>query len=148
MPRMLHSTLVLIARMALGSVASARDRHACAQESGAPHRFRQCPSCPEILTVPPGEFLMRPPETYPRQANYDANFTYGSGQQGLYRQRTQDVGSFRPNAFGLYDMHGNVWEWVQDCYKPSYEGAPDDGSHVLSGDCSFHILRGGSWNYY
>jgi formylglycine-generating enzyme required for sulfatase activity len=83
-----------------------------------------------------------------RQANYDANFTYASGPQGLYRQKTLDVGSFPRNAFGLHDMHGNAWEWVQDCYKPSYEGAPADGSPVISSDCSLHILRGGSWNYY
>ncbi len=83
-----------------------------------------------------------------KQANYDANFTYGSGQQGVFRQKTTDVGSFRPNAFGLYDMHGNVWEWVQDCYRPTYDGAPADGSPVMGGDCSLHILRGGAWNYY
>lgn len=83
-----------------------------------------------------------------RQANYDANFTYGSGQQGLYRQKTLDAGSLPHNAFGLYDMHGNAWEWVQDCYKPAYDGAPADGSAVTSGDCSLHILRGGAWNYY
>jgi formylglycine-generating enzyme required for sulfatase activity len=83
-----------------------------------------------------------------RQANYDANFTYASGPQGLYRQKTQDVGSFPRNPFGLYDMHGNAWEWVQDCYKPSYEGAPADGSPVTAPNCDLHILRGGSWNYY
>jgi formylglycine-generating enzyme required for sulfatase activity len=83
-----------------------------------------------------------------RQANYDANFTYGPGQQGAYRQKTTDVGSFPRNAFGLHDMHGNVWEWVQDCYKPSYEGAPSDGSPVILSHCDLHILRGGSWNYY
>ena len=83
-----------------------------------------------------------------RQANYDANFTYGPGQQGSYRQKTTDVGSFPKNAFGLYDMHGNVWEWVQDCYKPSYEGAPADGAPVTLPRCDLHVLRGGSWNYY
>jgi formylglycine-generating enzyme required for sulfatase activity len=83
-----------------------------------------------------------------KQANFDANFTYGSGKAGVYRQRTLDVGSLPPNAFGLYDMHGNVWEWVQDCYRPSYEGAPADGSAVVSGDCPLHVMRGGSWNYY
>jgi formylglycine-generating enzyme required for sulfatase activity len=83
-----------------------------------------------------------------RQANYDANFVYGGGRGGLYRQKTMPVGSFKPNAFGLYDMHGNVWEWVQDCYRDSYRGAPTDGSAVTSGDCSLRILRGGSWNYH
>jgi formylglycine-generating enzyme required for sulfatase activity len=83
-----------------------------------------------------------------RQANYDANFKYGSGQQGIYRQKTLDVGSLPKNAFGLHDMHGNVWEWVEDCYKDSYRGAPTDGSPVTSANCSLRILRGGSWNYY
>jgi formylglycine-generating enzyme required for sulfatase activity len=83
-----------------------------------------------------------------RQANYDANFTYASGPQGLYRQKTLNAGSLKANAFGLHDVHGNVWEWVQDCYKPSYEGAPSDGSPVIVADCSLHILRGGAWNYH
>ncbi len=83
-----------------------------------------------------------------KQANYDANFTYNGSPPGLYRQKTVDVGSLPRNAFGLYEMHGNVWEWIQDCYKPSYEGAPTDGSPVISKDCSLHILRGGAWNYY
>ena len=59
--------------------------------------------------------------------------------------RTAPVGSFRPNGFGLYDMHGNVWEWVADCFYGSYEGAPSDGSVWLSGDCDERVLRGGSW---
>lgn len=83
-----------------------------------------------------------------RQANYDANFTYGKGPQGIYRQKTLDVGSLPRNAFGLHDMHGNVWEWVEDCYKDSYADAPTDGSPVASANCSLRILRGGAWNYY
>jgi formylglycine-generating enzyme required for sulfatase activity len=55
------------------------------------------------------------------------------------------VGSFAPNAFGLYDMLGNVFEWVQDCWHPDYHGAPGDGSPWLTGDCSQHDMRGGSW---
>jgi formylglycine-generating enzyme required for sulfatase activity len=83
-----------------------------------------------------------------RQANYDANFVYGDGKMGLYRQKTVEVGTFRRNAFGLHDMHGNVWEWVQDCYRDSYRGAPTDGSAVVGRDCELRILRGGSWNYF
>ena len=83
------------------------------------------------------------------QANYDGNFIYGVGARpGIYRQKTMDVGSFKPNAFGVYDMHGNVWEWVEDCYKDSYAGAPTDGSAVTARDCTLNILRGGAWNYY
>ena len=58
---------------------------------------------------------------------------------------TAPVGSFQPNAFGLYDMLGNVFEWVQDCWHPDYRGAPADGSAWLDGDCSQRDMRGGSW---
>jgi formylglycine-generating enzyme required for sulfatase activity len=83
-----------------------------------------------------------------KQANYDANFTYSDGKMGVFRQKTVEVGTFARNAFGLHDVHGNVWEWVQDCYKDSYQGAPTDGSAVVFPDCSLRILRGGSWNYF
>ena len=58
---------------------------------------------------------------------------------------TSPVGSFKPNAFGLYDMAGNVWQWVQDCYHPNYNGAPTDGSEWTVDDCKLHVFRGGSW---
>ncbi len=60
---------------------------------------------------------------------------------------TAPVGSFKPNRFGLYDMLGNVWEWVEDCWNASYSGAPTDGSAWNTGDCSRRVLRGGGWYY-
>ena len=59
--------------------------------------------------------------------------------------RTAPVGSFSANAWGLHDLHGNVWEWAQDCWNDSYVGAPTDGSAWTSGDCGQRVLRGGSW---
>jgi formylglycine-generating enzyme required for sulfatase activity len=79
------------------------------------------------------------------QANYNGNYGYG-GPRGEYRQKTLEVGSFSGNAFGLHDMHGNVWEWVHDCYKNSYDGAPTDGTAVAYTGCDNRVLRGGSWN--
>ncbi len=60
---------------------------------------------------------------------------------------TAPVGSFPPNAFGLYDMVGNVFEWVEDCWHSDYAGAPNDGSPWLTGDCGRRVIRGGSWYY-
>jgi formylglycine-generating enzyme required for sulfatase activity len=61
-------------------------------------------------------------------------------------QQTAPVGSFKPNGFGLYDVHGNVWEWVEDSWHESYDRAPTDGSAWLQGgDPSYRVIRGGSW---
>jgi formylglycine-generating enzyme required for sulfatase activity/uncharacterized caspase-like protein len=75
---------------------------------------------------------------------------YGQGIKGIYRQKTTPVGQFPPNAFGLYDMHGNVWEWCEDDWHGNYEGAPTDGrAWVDSNDNRSQecVLRGGSWYY-
>lgn len=81
------------------------------------------------------------------QANFDGNYPYGGAAKGVYRQQTTAVGSFQPNGFGLYDMHGNVWEWCQDWYHENYNGAPSDGSAWESGgEQQYRVLRGGSWN--
>jgi formylglycine-generating enzyme required for sulfatase activity len=73
-----------------------------------------------------------------------ANFS-GAGSDWSNR-RTAPVGTFEPNSFGLHDMIGNVWEWVQDCWNDTYRGAPSDGRAWESGDCGRRVLRGGSWN--
>ena len=57
------------------------------------------------------------------------------------------VGRYQPSSYGLYDMHGNVWEWAQDCWNDSYAGAPSDGRVWTLGDCSQRVIRGGSWGY-
>ena len=80
------------------------------------------------------------------QANYHGDFTYGSGVKGENRKATTYVGTFSPNAFGLYDMHGNVSEWVQDCYAENYAVVEraDGGANEL-GSCDRRASRGGSW---
>ena len=80
---------------------------------------------------------------------YDANFNgekpYGGGPQGPYLKKTLPVGSYPANAFGLHDIHGNVYEWVEDCWNPNHAGAPANGKARKDGDCKFRVMRGGSW---
>jgi formylglycine-generating enzyme required for sulfatase activity len=105
-----------------------------ARTTGKPYR---------LLTEAEWEYAARagadaPPEdpsTIDRQAWYQAN----SGA------RPHPVGEKAANAWGLYDMFGNVWQWTMDCYHENYQGAPADGSAWTTGPCNYRILRGGSW---
>jgi formylglycine-generating enzyme required for sulfatase activity len=74
----------------------------------------------------------------PGEANYDGNYPYGKAEAGLYRGKTSPVGSFAPNEWGLYDMHGNVYEWCWTGYRP-YTSTGDDGRAAPG------VIRGGSW---
>ncbi|MEA5532538.1 SUMF1/EgtB/PvdO family nonheme iron enzyme [Crocosphaera sp. XPORK-15E] len=80
-------------------------------------------------------------------ANYMAKRLYGGEGFGVYRQETTEVGTFYPNAFGLYDLHGNVWEWCADAWHSNYENAPRAGKSWLSSQTDTRrVLRGGSWD--
>jgi formylglycine-generating enzyme required for sulfatase activity len=84
----------------------------------------------------------------PAQANYNSNYVYsGGGSKGEYRKGTVPASSFDANPWGLYNVHGNAWQWMADCLHDNYSGAPTDGSAWTAGNCgSFRVLRGGSWD--
>jgi formylglycine-generating enzyme required for sulfatase activity len=112
------------------------------------HRYR-------LLTEAEWEFAARAGTTTPYatgrtiitdQANFNGKAMHGESAKGQDRGSTIEVGSFAPNPFGLHDMHGNVREWVEDCYLANYTDGPTDGSarSVGSPVCP-RVLRGGSW---
>ena len=91
---------------------------------------------------------------YAARAGTDTAYSIGNdasqlGAYGWYtgnsKNQTHPVGQKRPNRFGLYDMHGNVWQWVQDCYLDTYQDASMDGSANTTKGCDNLVLRGGSW---
>jgi formylglycine-generating enzyme required for sulfatase activity len=86
------------------------------------------------------------PSITPQRANYKGIATYeGGGFAGEFRLRTMPVDSFEPNQWGLFNVHGNVWEWTEDCWNESNAGNPGNGDARIVGDCSRRVLRGGSW---
>ncbi|MGH6814462.1 MAG: SUMF1/EgtB/PvdO family nonheme iron enzyme [Hyphomicrobiaceae bacterium] len=82
----------------------------------------------------------------PRQANYHGDYIYaGGGTKGEFRRRTVRVDGFDANPWGLFNVHGNVWEWTEDCWNEGHTDHPGDGAARTDGDCSRRVLRGGSW---
>ena len=82
----------------------------------------------------------------PKQANYDGNYPYNNGEKGEYREKTVPVDQFEPNPWGLCQMHGNLWEWVQDVFADYKSEAQTDPIYAQGG--SHRVCRGGSWLNY
>ena len=81
-----------------------------------------------------------------KQANHNGNAHpfAGGGARAHYRKRTVPVDSFEPNPWGLYNVHGNVWEWTEDCWNDSNTGNPGDGRARATGACTHQVVRGGA----
>ena len=84
-----------------------------------------------------------------QHANYDGGFAYptATGQVGEFRRKALPVDAFAPNPWGLYQVHGNIYEWVEDCWNNNYHGAPADGSAWITGNCDRRVVRGGAYNF-
>ena len=117
-------------------------------DNGTGRRFR-------LPTEAEWEFACRAGTTSPfhfgnsisiKQANYNGCAVYGGGRKGTYRRHTMCVGSFLPNAFGLFDMHGNVNEWCLDAYADdTYRFSPEDDPRCYGGEGAIRVVRGGAW---
>jgi formylglycine-generating enzyme required for sulfatase activity len=85
-------------------------------------------------------------EIAPARANYDWRYSYNASPKAQPPRRTAATDASEPNPFGLLHVHGNVREWVEDCWNASLAGLPSDGSARKTGDCNSHVTRGGSWS--
>jgi formylglycine-generating enzyme required for sulfatase activity len=95
-----------------------------------------------LLSEAEWEYAARAGTTTP----YATGHSLSSRQARFAAGRPARVGSYSANGFGLYDMHGNMWEWVEDCYRASYRNLPGDGSAYTGGSCEKRVLRSGGWN--
>jgi formylglycine-generating enzyme required for sulfatase activity len=117
--------------------------------------WRDANAYAEWLSAKTGLHYRLPTEAeweYATRASTTGNYAWGDEDAGNYawfsnnsNAQTHPVGEKKPNGFGLYDVAGNVWEWVQDCYAENYEKAPKDGSARDEKECPSRVLRGGSW---
>jgi formylglycine-generating enzyme required for sulfatase activity len=107
------------------------------------------------ITGKPYRLLSEAEWEYAARAGTTTRYSFGDDEAELDQyawysgnsiNRVHPVGQKAPNAFGLFDMHGNVWEWVGDCYHDDYGGAPVNGAAWTAGGCHTRVLRGGSWN--
>ncbi len=132
-----------------------------------PSHFQGCDDCPvEEISHADAEAFCRavgarlPSETeweYAARAGTDTSYYSGNEESGLdgiawyydnSGAQSHPVGEKTPNDFGLFDMLGNVYEWVADCWHDNYQGAPETAEAWTGGDCSIHVLRGGCWDGY
>jgi len=84
----------------------------------------------------------------PSDANYNGNFPYKKCEKGIYRRKQLPVGSFEPNAWGLYDIHGNVWEWCNDIYSDNYYKISPEQNPKGAEKGVYRVIRGGGWGYF
>lgn len=80
-----------------------------------------------------------------KMANFNGSAPYNADETGPYFRKTQPVGQYDANPFGLHDVHGNVYEWVEDCWNPSHKNSTRDGKPRKDGDCDYRVMKGGSW---